>query len=73
MISDPTHILPYSLNVTINSIRETQSQSRDPLNFHWKMSTKLANPSTLSQTYWSILKTLVDDKTIPIIPLLLPC
>ena len=32
------------------------------------MSTKLANPSTSSKTYWSILKTFVNGKKIPIIP-----
>ena len=35
------------------------------------MSTKLANPSTSSKTYWSILKTFVNGKKIPIIPYLL--
>ena len=35
------------------------------------MFTKLANPSTSSKTYWSILKTFVNGKKIPIIPPLL--
>ena len=36
-----------------------------------KLSTKLANPSTSSKSYWSILKTFVNGKKIPIIPPLL--
>ena len=32
-----------------------------------KLSTKLANPSTSSRSYWSILKTFVNGKKIPII------
>ena len=39
--------------------------------FYYKLSTKLANPSTSSKTYWSILKTFVNGKKIPIIALLL--
>ena len=35
------------------------------------MSTKLANPSTSSKTYWPILKIFVNGKKIPIIPPLL--
>ena len=36
-----------------------------------KLSTKLANPSTSSRSYWSILKTFVNGKKIPIISPLL--
>ena len=36
--------------------------------FYYKLSTKLANPSTSSKTYWSILKTFVNSKKVPIIP-----
>ena len=32
-----------------------------------KLSTKLANPSTSSKSYWSILKIFVNGKKIPII------
>ena len=39
--------------------------------FYYKLSTKLANPSTSSKTYWSILKTFVNGKKIPVIPPLL--
>ena len=31
---------------------------------------KLSNPETSSKAYWSILKSFVNDKKIPIIPLL---
>ena len=35
--------------------------------FYCKLSTKLANPSTSSKTYWPILKTFVNGQKIPII------
>ena len=34
-----------------------------------KLSTKFSNPETSSKAYWSILKSSVNDKKIPIIPL----
>ena len=39
--------------------------------FYCKLSTKPAYPSTSSKTYWSILKTFVNGKKVPIIPPLL--
>ena len=47
------------------SIRSTKEK------FYYKLSTKLADPSTSSKTYWSILKTFVNGKKVPITPLLL--
>ena len=49
-----------------NSLTETIRSSKEK--FYCKFSTKLANPSTSSKTYWSILKTFVNGKKIPIIP-----
>ena len=52
-----------------NSLTETIIFSKEK--FYSKLSTKLANPSTSSKTTWSILKTFVNGKKIPIIlPLL---
>ena len=53
-----------SSNLT-ESIRSTKEK------FYYKLSTKLADPSTSSKTYWSILKTFVNGKKVPITPLLL--
>ena len=52
-----------------NSLTETIRSSKEK--FYCKLSTKLANPSTLSKTYWSILQTFVNGKKILIIPPLL--
>ena len=53
-----------------NSLTETIRSSKEK--FYYKLSTKLANnPSTSSKTNWSILKTFVNGKKVPIIPPLL--
>ena len=52
-----------------NSLTETIRSSKEK--FYYKLSTKLANPSTSWKTYWSILKTFVNGKKVPIIPSLL--
>ena len=57
------------LKLTCNSLTETIRSSKEKL--YYKLSTKLANPSTSSKTYWSILKTFINGKKIPIIPPLL--
>ena len=57
------------LQLISNSLAETIRSSEE--RFSCKLSTKLANPSTSSKTYWSILKTFVNSKKIPIIPPLL--
>ena len=36
--------------------------------YYSKLSMKLSNPETSSKTYWSILKSFVNDKKIPIMP-----
>ena len=36
--------------------------------YYSKLSMKLSNPETSSKAYWSILKSFVNDKKIPIIP-----
>ena len=53
----------------ITSLTETIRSSKEKL--YCKFSTKLANPSTSSKTYWSILKTFINGKKMPIIPPLL--
>ena len=55
--------------MTSNSLTETIRPSKEK--FYCKLSTKLANRSTPSKTSWSILKTFVNGKKIPIIPPLL--
>ena len=40
-------------------------------NFYNNLTKKLNNPNTSSKTYWSIMKTFVNGKKIPIIPPLL--
>ena len=52
-----------------NSLTETIGSSKEK--FYYKLSTKLANPYTSSKTNWSILKTFVNGKKVPIIPPLL--
>ena len=52
-----------------NSLTDTIGSSKEK--FYYKLSTKLANPYTSSKTNWSILKTFVNGKKVPIIPPLL--
>ena len=47
------------LNVSIENSKQT---------YNSKLSSKLANPATSSKTYWSILKTFLNNKKIPCIP-----
>ena len=57
------------LHLISNSLTEIIRSSKEK--FYCKLSTKLANPSTSSKTYWAILKTFANGKKIPIIlPLL---
>ena len=57
------------LQLISNSLTEIIRSSKEK--FYCKLSTKLANSSTSSKTYWTILKTFVNCKKIPIIlPLL---
>ena len=39
--------------------------------YHSKLAAKLVNPSTSAKTYWSILKTFVNGRKVPVIPPLL--
>ena len=57
------------LQLISSSLTETVRSSKEK--FYYKLSTKLSNPSTSSKTYWSILKTFVNGKKVPITPLLL--
>ena len=57
------------LQLVSSSLTETVRSSKEK--FYYKLSTKLSNPSTSSKTYWSILKTFVNGKKVPITPLLL--
>ena len=50
------------LQLISNSLTETIRSSKEK--FYFILSTKLANPSTSSKTYWSILKTFVNGKKI---------
>ena len=54
------------LQLINNSLTETIRSPKEKL--YCKLSNKLANPSTSWKTYWSILKTFVNGKKIPIIP-----
>ena len=57
------------LQLISNSLTEAIRSTKEK--FYYKLSPKLVNPSTSSKTYWSILKTFVNGKKIPIIlPLL---
>ena len=57
------------LQLISNRLTETIISSKEK--FYCKLSTKPANPSTSSKTYWSILKTFANGTKIPIIPPLL--
>ena len=57
------------LQLISNSLTETIRSSKEK--FYCKLSTKLANPSTSSKSYWSILKTFVNGKIYPVIQPLL--
>ena len=46
-------------NVSIENSKQT---------YYSKLTSKLANPATSSKTYWSILKTFLNNKKIPCIP-----
>ena len=51
--------LQYQLNISIGESKER---------YYTKMSSRLADPLTSAKTYWSILKTFLNDKKIPSIP-----
>ena len=51
--------LQNQLNVSIENSKQT---------YYSKLAGKLANPATSSKTYWSILKTFLNNKKIPCIP-----
>ena len=50
------------LRLISNNLTETIRSSKEK--FYCKLSTKLANPSTSSKTYWLILKTFVKGKKL---------
>ena len=51
--------LEYQLNISIVESKE---------NYYTKLSNRLADPVTSPKTYWSILKTFLNNKKIPCIP-----
>ena len=51
--------LQYRLNISIEESKEK---------YYTKLSSRLANPLTSPKTYWSILKTFLNNKKIPCIP-----
>ena len=51
--------LQNQLNVSIENSKQR---------YYSKLLSKLANPSTRSKKYWSILKTFLNNKKIPSIP-----
>ena len=48
-----------------NLIRDTKTE------YHSKLAAKLVNPSTSAKIYWSILKTFVNGRKVPVTPPLL--
>ena len=48
--------------------KHTQTIQNSKQIYYPKLSSKLANPATSLKTYWSILKTFLNDKKIPCIP-----
>ena len=51
--------LQYQLNMSIEESKEK---------YYTKLSSRLADPLTSPKTYWSILKTFLNNKKIPCIP-----
>ena len=51
--------LQYQLNISIEESKEK---------YYTKLSSRLADPLTIPKTYWSILKTFLNNKKIPCIP-----
>ena len=51
--------LQYQLNISIEESKEK---------YYTKLSSRLADPLTSPNTYWSILKTFLNNKKIPCIP-----
>ena len=51
--------LQYQLNIYIEELKEK---------YYTKLSSRLANPLTSPKTYWSILKTFLNNKKIPCTP-----
>ena len=51
--------LQYQLNISMEESKE---------NYYTKLSSRLADPLTSLKTYWSILKTFLNNKKIPCIP-----
>ena len=52
-------VLQYQLNISIEESKEK---------YYTKLSSRLADPLTSLKTYWSILKTFLNNKKIPCIP-----
>ena len=51
--------LQYQLNISIEESKEK---------YYTELSSRLADPLTSPKTYWSILKTFLNNKKIPCIP-----
>ena len=51
--------LPCQLHLSIEELKEK---------YYTKLSSRLADPLTSPKTYWSILKTFLNNKKIPCIP-----
>ena len=55
-----------SLNLCKNQLNALLENSKQT--YYFKLSSKLVNPATSSKTYWSILKTFLNNKKILFIP-----
>ena len=55
--------LQYQLNISIEESKEK---------YYTKLSSRLADPLTSPKTYWSILKTLLNNKSVKVLPTNLP-
>ena len=54
------------LQQAVSEVSELTDNAKN--NYYDKLANKLSNPSTSSETYWSILKTFCNNKKIPLIP-----
>ena len=60
--TDKTEAIKTLQNKLTSTIENAKSE------YYSKLSIKLLNPKTSSKAYWSILKSFVNDKKVPIIP-----
>ena len=55
------------MDILQQAISEVSELVDNAKNNYDKLANKLSNPSTSSKTYWSILETFCNNKTIPLI------